>query len=814
MSTVAKKVIMGSGAIEIDPLDIEQSLIFQPNAHFSRNVGSASNRKTWTWSAWVKRSALGLSNDQMLFNAGPAGSESDSSYFAIRFGRTDFGAQTDALVVNGWNTNWRITNRLFRDVSAWYHIVVVLDTTQSTADNRIKVYINGTQETSFQTTNNPSQDATLGINLNQYHIVGAENVSGSDRYFNGQMAEVNFIDGTALDPSSFGKTNEATGQWVPIEYSGSYGTNGFRLKFVSGALGTDSSGEGNNYSAANLANTDVVIDTPTNNFCNFSSICGNSRLVVLSEGNLFAPLRGNTTYPGQNDLSGTLATPTSGKWYWEIRYQSSGRSGYSVGMQQVSDAVISNAGVFGYSYYNAGGGQKTFNGTTSNYGAEWFVSNQVYKLSIYYDADLGKIGFKLNGADQGFAFTDVLPAEYVPGVKFQSGNTQNIVNTTGNFGQNGTFCGTETAQGNADANGIGDFYYAPPSGYLALCTANFPAPAIPLPEEQFNTVLYTGNAGTQSISGVGFQPNFVWAKNRSRAGGHGLFDAVRGAGKSLESDSSTAERTQSDSITSFNSDGFSLGDNTEAGPDVNYVNNDNYVAWNWKANGAGSNDTSGDIDATVSANQTAGFSIVNYVPNGTASATVPHGLGVAPEMVFYKRYNSSSQWFCWTTVIDGSDDYLVLDSTDAAAAVSQAGGTSFTSSFIRATNYGASGSPEVVAYCFASKPSFSKISVYTGNGNASGPYVNCGFRPAWVMVKRTDVAKDWIILDVKRDIDNVANHRLFPNLADAEATAQLPMDISSNGFKLRISDSNYNANAGTYLYMAFAESPFKTANAR
>ena len=327
----------------------------------------------------------------------------------------------------------------------------------------------------------------------------------------------------------------------------------------------------------------------------------------------------------------------------------------------------------------------------------------------------------------------------------------------------------------------------------------------------FNTVLYYGNQVVDhDISGVGFQPDFTWIKGRSHAYSHALNDAVRGAGKFLFSDTTAAEAYNANQYFGpFQSDGFRLNDQ-EVGTQVN-GNNVTYVSWNWKANGAGSTDTSGDIDATVSANQAAGFSVVNYVPNGTASATVPHGLGVAPEMVFYKRYNSSSSWFCWTTVIDGSDDYLSLNTNAAKENVSQAGGTSFTSSFIRATNY--ANNSEAVAYCFVSKPSFSKIGVYTGNGSATaGPFVNLGFKPAFVMVKRTDATAYWTMFDNARSPFNEVNKEVYANEPQAETTSY-KVDFLSNGFKFRNTGNDVSTNNGVYLYMAFAESPFKYANA-
>jgi len=809
--TVATKIMMGSGAVA-EAYEIEQSLIFQPNAHFSRNVGSASNRKTWTWSAWVKRSALGLSNDQMLFNAGPNGSDSDSSYFAIRFGRTAFGAQTDALVVNGWNTNWRITNRLFRDVSAWYHIVVVLDTTQSTADNRIKVYINGTQETSFQTTNNPSQDATLGINLNQYHMIGAENVSGSDRYFSGQMAEVNFVDGTALDPSSFGETSSDTGQWIPKEYSGSYGTNGFYLKFVSGALGTDSSGEGNNYSAANLANSDVVIDTPTNNFATLNPLAGMSTTAAFTEGNQAVALR-SAGVPTAHQAVSTMSIPTSGKWYWELRILGGGYpDGFSIGMcPQGNLPALADSGNFGYDYYNVSGGKKYNGESRTSYGSAWFTQNQQYIMSVYYDADNTSIGFKLNGTDQGFAFTNVNPVEYLAAFRNNSGGTTTSPILYVNFGQNGTFNGAVTAQGNADANGIGDFYYAPPSGYLALCTANLSDPAIPLPSAQFNTVLYTGNGSTQSISGVGHQPDWVWIKNRATTDNHVLTDAVRGATIQSGSNLTGAEVTNDDGLTAFASDGFAIGDDVE----VN-TNSEAYVSWNWKANGSGSTNTVGSLDAVVSANAAAGFSIVTYTGNGSAQS-IGHGLSKDLEFLVVKNRDANASWVVQvsTTV----NDYMYLNGTDGIQQ-SSIFGLDITRSndgtfYYGGPNYMGANGVDYLAYCFHSIEGYSKIGFYTGNGSADGPMVNTGFKPAWLMIKNTSNAQDWILFDNKRDPFNVTQQFLYPNLSNAEAAGGAGViDLLSNGFKLRNAGTrNRNYNGDVYLFMAFADSPFKSATA-
>ena len=320
-------------------------------------------------------------------------------------------------------------------------------------------------------------------------------------------------------------------------------------------------------------------------------------------------------------------------------------------------------------------------------------------------------------------------------------------------------------------------------------------------------MLYTGNGGTQTISGVGFSPAFVWSKSRGDGEYHILTDQVRGNTHPIFSNANDAEETRSNGITSFNSDGYALGAWTG-----NNKNNVAQVSWNWKGNGAGSTDTSGDIDAVVSANQTAGFSVVAWTGNGSNTNTVPHGLGVVPEVVLYKARNSTYSWYFWTTVIDGSNDALILNTTAAKANFSNDYGN-FTSSVFPA--FGFPNNITVVAYCFASKPSFSKIGVYTGNGNASGPFISTGFKPAWVMIKRTDAAKGWYIRDTAREPSNVMDAALLAQVSDAEvSSANYYIDYLSNGFKPRSSHASSNANGGTYLYMAFAESPFKYANAR
>ena len=849
--TVATKIMMGSGAVGIpDAIDVAQSIICinTTSSKLVKQNTSAGNKKTFTISAWVKRAGLGKYN--AIFGGGAGTGTSEGGIDGGLIIKPD---DTWGLSIQGNVYNAYATQKL-RDTAAWYHLVAVLDTTQAVEANRFKLYKNGVEVEAYteENTGFPAQNVeTAQINKDDaYHqISGLSGYDATDYFVDGCLTELNFIDGLALTPSAFGKTNPDTGQWVAIEYAGTYGTNGCYMKFASGAIGTDSSGESNNYTVSNLANADVSPDTPTNNFPVLQK--GGLGPVTLSKNNTVITGTSlqqdgvNVYNTGGTSAYASMAMDASGStgYYWEIRADRAVREDvYIYGIQEIGSQQTGSTGpcfCFGGEH-----NQKVYvqrNRTVSTNGTTLYNATNANNVGTHETGAILGLAFKnnklwlrMNGTwfgdpanntpsthSVGLPIITSLPdALYVPViVSFGGMSTFGDTIVSANFGNNGTFGGTITAGGQSDANGDGNFKYSVPSGFLCLCNNNIPDPAIALPSANFDTVLYTGNGSTQSISGVGHQPDFVWIKNRSAADNHKLTDAVRGVTKELESNTGDAEVTNADGLTAFASDGFALGDDDEYN-----TNNEAYVSWNWKANGAGSNDTSGDIDATVSANQTTGFSIVNYVPNGTASATVPHGLGVAPEMVFYKRYNSSSTWFCWTTVIDGSDDYLELSTTAAKSNVSQAGSTSFTSSFIRATNYGASGSPEVVAYCFVSKPGFSKVGIYTGNGNADGPHINTGFKPALVIRKRTDSTGDWFLYDAKINPMNstatgtgLANIVLWGNTTSADepnGDAGYGLDILSNGFKTTSTIAPLNANTGTFLYMAFAESPFKTTNAR
>ena len=350
------------------------------------------------------------------------------------------------------------------------------------------------------------------------------------------------------------------------------------------------------------------------------------------------------------------------------------------------------------------------------------------------------------------------------------------------------------------------------------------------PNLHFNTLTWTGDGGTKSFTGVGFQPDFVWSKARVAlsgiTGSHFLFDSARGGGaeKELRSDSDAAEGASANQVygyvSSFDSDGFTT---TAGSSNNNYFNESSktYVSWNWKANGAGSANTDGSINSTVSVNTTAGFSIVTWTGNGTNDATIGHGLGVAPKMIIIKNTADTVNWRAWHTSLSANhvlflnNDQSEKDPAEQGNGYVKTVGTSTFSTYDGNLNdEGVNGNGDaMIAYCFAEKKGYSKFDSYKGNGNANGTFVYTGFRPAWVMSKRIDSSDGWRMRDAKRDIDNPAQHRLLANASDAEVSASSQdTDFLSNGFKIRNSDSGYNASGGTYIYMAFAENPIVGSN--
>ena len=800
-----------TNSVSTSNYEISRSLRFnQPDStYLSRTPASASNRKTYTWSGWVKRSSIGT-GDRRLFEAGV----SSSNVFWFGFGND---SSTDQFLIQDYSGGFGIqlgTTALYRDVSAWYHVVVAIDTTQATSTDRVKLYINGVQVTSFSgTTTYPSQNYDTRVNQTVVHDLGGSTVIGGSAYYNGYITEVNFIDGTQLTPSSFGETNAQTGVWQPKAYSGSYGTNGFYLNFsdnsntTAATLGKDYSGNGNNWTPNNFSVTagvgnDSLVDSPTSygidtgaggnvrgNYCTFNPLALNSSgLVTNSNGNLDVACNSSNA----PCAIGTIAV-NSGKWYWEItltaNYAYAGAA-----TPEARDSVSYLGAVSGQFIYNVNTPSSSFiDGVVYDYTtASSCVLNDVVGVALDFDSNT--VTFYKNGVSQGvFGSNFLVGRTWSPAFKSNTSSS-----ATFNFGQR-------------------PFAYTAPSGFKALCTQNLPTPTIGATNatqagKYFNSVIYTGNGTTQAVTGVGFQPDFTWIKDRNAGYDHQLFDVIRGALKTLQTDNTGAEVTYANSLTSWASDGFNLG-----GANGTNINGYNFVAWNWKANGSGVTNTAGSITSTVSANTTSGFSVVTYTGNGTVGATRGHGLGVAPSMIIVKGRSNVDNWHVYHSAL-GNTGGLFINSTSAFVTSSYFWNDTSPSSTVFTTSNGSSNNASgvtYVAYCFAEVAGYSKFGSYTGNGSADGPFVFTGMRPAFVMIKRTDDVGEWVMKDTTRSPYNTDGNTLLANRSDAEyGSGNTSIDELSNGFKCRTTSASANASGGTYIYMAFASNPFKTSLAR
>jgi hypothetical protein len=796
-------LLQNSNAISSGSYDINNSLRFRASAsaYLNRTPGSAGNRQIFTISVWLKRGTLG--SDYKILSAYSA--DSDSGLFDLRF------SSANVLYIGNWNTGLT-TTAVFRDPSAWYHIVVAVDTTQATGSNRIKAYVNGVQYTLNGTAFD--QNVTTPWNNNVTQNIGRQ-ARTSDGYFDGYMAEFYNVDGQALTPSSFGETDTTTGVWKPKAYTGTYGTNGFYLKFsdiatTSGSnagLGKDFSGNANYWTTNNISVTagvtyDAMIDSPTltsatvANYCVINPIKRN--VCTISNANLTAA--GPATYT--KSVVASMSMPSgSGKYYWEAVFtrtsttdgdvnvgivSTTWNAGEATGSPSVSPGNTSDS--WGVSGNN---GNKINNGSGTSYGSS-FASGDI--IMVAYDAVNGSFYVGKNGtwfnsgvpaSNTGYAFTGIT-TEVLPGFGMAYDSGSSIVNA--NFGQR-------------------PFSYTPPTGFVRLNTFNLPDSTIKKGSSYMDATTYTGTGASLSVTNAGaFKPDFVWVKGRSGATDHAWYDSVRGTTKQIESNTTTAETTEAQGLTAFGTGGFTVGTlaqmNTSAAT---------YVGWQWQAGqGSTTSNTSGTITSTVSVNATAGFSVVTWSGNSTIGATIGHGLGVAPKLVIMKRRNGATNWQVWVTGFN-STTFLFLQSTNAVATAENY----FNSTLPSSTLITLSANSEVnttggtyVAYCWAEIAGFSKFGSFTANNSADGNFIYLGFRPKWIMTKQTSGSGGaWFILDTSRNTFNVMNNILDANTSGAERNDNI-WDATANGMKLRI------ALSGDFIYAAFAENPFKNSNAR
>ncbi len=593
------------------------------------------------------------------------------------------------------------------------------------------------------------------------------------------------------------------------------------------------------------------------NICIWNAVTKNS-YGTLSQGNL--KILGNSNSGGQRALSSFGLT--SGKWYMEFRAINAGNNYPRIGLSLGSAFDSANFSGDGYQAAflfeagseNNGSNCKNANDSTGRgkFGTVSYTNTGVSggsnifgfaldldnrKLFISKDGTYFNSGDPANGTNPQIAWTTT-PSEFIHlwGDAYQTA-TQIIAN----WGQDSTFSGNETAGGNADGNGFGDFKYSPPTGFLTVCSANLPIlddidPAQTdddNPSKLFNIVTYTGNGGTQSITGLGFKPDLAVIKaipTDASSTSWNWFDSSRGVHKSLESDNSNAEENNSNKLTAFGTDGFSVGSDA----DVN-ANSVAYCCWGWRLNGGTTaSNTSGDINSTTQASDKTGLSVVLYTGNGSQGQSIGHGLTKAPEMVWFKNRSNSSvsglamEWIVALSTSTGSPfasrsgsaQTLELNTADAIGAFYRTEGnfTPTTSTFSVPNNgnapywFNANGD-NYYALCWHSVEGFSKFGFYEGNGNADGPFVYTGFRPRLLVVKNIDASGGWIVVDTKRETFNPVGE-LIAEWNDSYGQfdpANVNMDILSNGFKLRNTDQKINS-SHTFMYMAWGDVPFKYNN--
>jgi len=797
-----------TGALTPLTNNLNNSLRFRgsASAYLNRTPSVASNRKTWTWSAWIKLGTISVNMGTLFGAQGQTAIYlNDGTNYSFR--------------INGAAGSDLITNLMPRDPAAWYHLVVACDTTQATEANRLKIYVNGNQQTSFQAGSAyPTLNGDTYFNSTALHTIGRRSWN-SDQQFDGYMTDINFIDGQALEPYYFGN-NDANQVWKPIKYTGMYGTNGFYLTFAdtsalttssNAGLGKDTSGNGNFFATNNISITagvtyDAMLDVPTNtsatvaNYSTLNSLIPST--LTYSEANLTVQ---RTT--SNWEATGSTISVSQGKWYAEFVWTAGTYA--IIGVEDMDLVSTWDNEYIGYSVNGRGygwDGNIRNNASDSAYGST-FTTGDIIGVAI--DMDNKFVYMSKNGVFQN------------------SGVPTSGATGTGGLSLAGTnyIIGAAAYNATISANfGQRPFAYTPPTGFVALNTFNLPTPTILQGNKYMDAVVYNGSDGSQKIvMPAQFYPDFVWAKSRNNVTNHILMDTVRGGNVFLSSNAITAETTSS-GLATFSSNGVTW---TGGAAGVN-ASTYTYVNWAWNAgSNTTSSNTSGSITSTTSVNATAGFSIVTYTGTGT-TGTVGHGLGVAPKMLILKARNQADSWLVYHSGLPTpATNTIILESTGAVQTSSlNWNSTNPTSTVFSVYNPGSGGYSNgngytYVAYCWAEIAGFSAFGSYTGGNNtgastpnANGPFIYLGFRPKLVLIKRTSSAADWEIYDSSRGTYNANYPWLQPNLSNAEASTEA-VDFLSNGFKIRSeSGALMYPDGATFIYAAFAENPFKNANAR
>ena len=830
------------GASGAADFKVERSLRFNDGdtPFLQRGVSSASNRKTFTYSVWCKRTEnsqtySGNSANCLFYQGDTSGNE----FFYITFN----GEDKIEIQQYDYPTNQgrKITSQRFRDPSAWYHIVLRVDTTNSTANDRIRLYVNGEQVTDFATNDGTtSQNLDTWVNdttFDQY--IGKAGYN--NLYMDGYLAEINMVDGSSLAPSSFGETNSATGQWVPIDTSAlTFGTNGFRLKFLDNSgtsattLGKDSSGNGNNYTPNNFSvstgiGNDSVTDTPTNNFCTLNSLdmSGNA----LEQANLQGGTAGTT---GWRHTRSTFELPSTGKWYWEYKLPDAtadGSNGYMIGIAYSNLSLTQDINSDSTGLYGRQVNSKYNNSSCSPVtGSHFTTPNNNDILQFAYDADSQKL------------FTGVNNTWELSANPSTGANPNWTSVASGGFPMVGSYGSSRYAAVNFGQQG---FVYTPPTGYKALNSQNLPDPTILFPNKYFETLLYTGNStNNRAITGLNFQPDFVWMKKRaSSIAQHSLVDSLHGTTDNgsgngnvgdLDTASNRAPAAQSaGGFESFDANGFTLGKgsndaNADSAYQLNNASGQTYVAWNWNA---------GDTDSATYTVKVVSDSGNKYRFNDFGTSAVTLDLAEGGTYTFDGSDSSmSSHPFVIGTAANGSEYSTGVTYQLDGASVTY---SQYTSGYSSATTRKLiitvpASAPQLYYWCSvhsgmgggintnttlgssnfdgtiqttvkASPTSGFSIIRYTGTGSDGTLGHGLGVAPSIYIVKRRSSAKDWYIqvgnlagIDLGRFLKLNANDGISFASDVFAATADTSTVLNTK------SDSATNASGDTYVIYCFS----------
>ena len=786
---------------------IERSLVNAEgrSRYLTYTPSVAGDQRTFTLSGWFK---LYVVNDNQQDFIWMCGGDGNNRFQVSREGVEQINFEP---IVSGSTQARFYTSNKFNDPTAWYHFVFKIDTTQGTASDRYNFYINGV-ETEYGgtggevvTTSYPSQNTQFLWGSTIQHNIGRRSYGDLDEADMG-IAELHYTSGYAYDATAFGYFDDQTGIWKPKKFTGSYGSAGWHLDFSdttsTTTLGYDKSGNGNHWTLNNYSTDNAILDTPTNNFPVW-----NPTTVNMGQGGNGTLTNGNLEWLGTSGNAQVIANLAveSGKWYYEVKVGQN-PSTFDCGWTTTDEAARDR--LTAMSYYNLVGirSGKTISFDT-NPTVVSYTTNDIIGLALNLDDNL--LYMYKNGS---LLHTQSVPTDkgdtFIPmcGDSDDGNHASGIVN----FGQDSSFTGDVTKQGNKDANGIGDFYYPVPSGYKALCSVNLPptVSSVIRPQRHFNTVLYTGNGGTsQTISGIEFKPDLIWFKGLNHTAAFVWLDSVRGVTKNLRSNSNAQEGTTTAFLTSFNEDGFTVGQSgtTNGSGETN-------IAYCWKGGGAAVSNSDGTITTSISANQEAGFSIVTYTGTGSA-ATIGHGLGKVPKLVITKLRDTTTQdWFMNFGEITGDrGKYVKLNSTNAEVSETtvypNTASTSTVYSVGTDNSVNGSGS-SYVAYCWSEVPGYSKFGTYEGVDDGDGPYVYLGFRPAFLFIRRRQ-GEDTVLFDTKTQTRNEIGQsgRIYLDLDNSQGGTTKDMDFHSSGFKLRKNTGIVNDGAGTFMYMAIAEKP-------